>query len=68
MYALVLLLAAVTVWPGYGPGASSGEWRLAGGTAVCRPDIRGNEERLMRAFRAGAYWPTGERRLRCRIA
>jgi hypothetical protein len=68
MYAFVLLLAAATAFAEHEPGESFDGPQLAGGTAICRPDIRGSEERLMRAFMAGGYWPTSERRFRCRIA
>ena len=70
MYALVLALAAATAASPPKPVsvAADAEAYLAAGAAVCRPDVRGNEERMMRAFLNGAYWPATRTRLRCRIA
>ncbi|HSN70245.1 MAG TPA: hypothetical protein VLT59_02000 [Steroidobacteraceae bacterium] len=70
MYALVLVLAAAASAASEKNESIEAilQPQLAGGTAVCRPDVRGTEERLIRAFLSGAYWPAGDQRFRCRIA
>jgi hypothetical protein len=41
---------------------------LSGGSSLCQPDVRASEERMLRAFVAGAYSEPPARKSRCRIA